>query len=57
MKPFHIAGNWPARTDVKPPAKEPNWIPFERINFTLMDYVAVWNLQGEVQDWWIRNVR
>lgn len=57
MKPFHISGNWPARSDVKPPPKEPNWIPFEQINFTLMDFVAVWKLQAEVQDWWIRNVR
>ncbi|MDQ7850104.1 MAG: substrate-binding domain-containing protein [Armatimonadota bacterium] len=54
--PFHIAGNWPVRTDVKPP-DDPHWIPYEQINFKMLDYIAVWRLQAEVQNWWIANVR
>jgi iron(III) transport system substrate-binding protein len=54
--PFYIAGNWPVRTDVKPP-DDPAWIPYDKVAFKLMDFVAVWRLQAEVQDWWIANVR
>lgn len=56
MAPFIVPGNWPARTDVRPP-DDPHWIPYEKINFKIMDPEAIWRLQTEVQDWWIANVR
>lgn len=56
MAPFMVPGNWPARTDVRPP-DDPHWIPYEKIAFKIMDPEAIWRLQTEVQDWWIANVR
>lgn len=53
--PFNIGGNWPPRTDLDPP-DERFWIPYNEIEFRLMDPQAIWDLQIQVQDWWIANV-
>lgn len=59
LEPWYLIGNWPARQDVNKPHQhevlgEIDW-PLSEITFWEMDPVAIWELQDEVQDWWILN--
>jgi len=59
LAPWFQEGNWPARQDIKvghshPVLGEINW-PLDQINFWIMDPHAIWELQQDVQDWWMLN--
>ncbi|NLJ80225.1 MAG: hypothetical protein GX335_04285, partial [Firmicutes bacterium] len=59
IEPWYMLGNWPARQDIQVPHVHPVlgemlW-PLEDIVFWEMDPVGLWELQDEVQDWWILN--
>ena len=59
LAPWFQEGNWPARQDIQaghshPVLGEINW-KLDEINFWLMDPQAIWELQNDVQDWWMLN--